>query len=183
MKTEDESISRPPLFRTYSTELTEDELLILDVMFECSVTYPMLRTCNFVPQFNAQPHSLDDETLKAKLNEPERRGITRGEDHKFRGHHYLSITPKGGELWAAERQPRWDRYCTETYSETRVGRTIMCVTCTTSWVRDDFVILQPEYPARTRSATIDDVGLIHWRDFGTLYVGLASYVKPREWTP
>lgn len=183
MKPEDESISRTPLFRTYSTELTEDELLILDVMFECSVTYPMLRTCNFVPQFNAQPHSLDDETLKAKLNELKRRGITRGEDHKFRGHHYLSITPKGGELWAAERQPRWDRYCTETYSETRVGRTIMCVTCTMSWVRDDFVRLQPEYPARTRSSTIDDVGLIHWRDFGTLYVGLASYVKPREWTP
>lgn len=143
----------------------------------------MLRTCNFVPQFNTQTHSLDDETLKAKLNKLKGRGITRGEDHKFRGHRYLSITPKGGELWAAERQRRWDRYCTETYSETRVGRTIMCVTCTTSWVRDDFVRLQPEYPARTRSATIDDLGLIHWRDFGTLYIGLASYVRPREWTP
>jgi hypothetical protein len=183
MKTEDESINRPPLFRTYSTDLTGDELLILDVMFECSVTYPMLRTCNFVPQFNARPHSLDDEALKSTLDSFRSRGITYGEDDKFRGHQYLSITPKGGELWAAERQPRWERYCTESYPATIRGRTIMSVKCTTSWVRDDFIRLQPEYPARTKSATINDMGLVHWRDFGQLYIGLASYTEPREWTP
>ena len=183
MKTEHEPVNRPPLFRTHSTDLTEDELLILDVMFECSVTYPMLRTCNFVPQFNARPHRLDDETLKSTLVSFGRRGITDVDDGMFRGHHYISITPKGGELWASERQPKWERYCTDSYPATIRGRTIMSVKCTTSWVRDDFIRLQPEYSARTKSATISDIGLVHWRDFGKLYIGLASYAEPSKRTP
>jgi hypothetical protein len=131
MKTEHEPVNWPPLFRTHSTDLTEDELLILDVMFECSVTYPMLRTCNFVPRFNARPHRLDDETLKSTLVSLERRGITDVDDCMLRGHHYISMTPKGGEHWASERQPKWDRYCTDTYPATIRGRTIMSVKCTT----------------------------------------------------
>lgn len=183
MKTEHEPVNWPPLFRTHSTELTEDELLILDVMFEYSVTYPMLRTCNFVPQFNAQPHALDDESLKSTLVSFARRGITVVDDDVFQGDHYISISPKGGEFWASERQPKWERYCTDSYPATIRGRTIMSVKCTTSWVRDDFLRLQPEFPARTKSATIKDIGLIHWRDFGKLYIGLASYAEPRRWTP
>jgi hypothetical protein len=182
MKTEPDPLDWPPLFRTYSTDLTDDELLILDVMFECSVTYPMLRTCNFGPMFNAQPHTLDDEALKSTLIDLRQRGVTDIEDNLCRGHHYISITPKGGELWAAERQPKWERYCTDSYPAYIRGRTIMSVKCTTCSVRDDFIRLRPEYPARTKKATINDIGLVHWRNFGELYIGLASYTQPSKWT-
>ncbi len=50
-------------------------------------------------------------------------------------------------------------------------------------VRDDFLRLWPEYPARTRKATIKDFGLVHWRDFGKLHIGLASYAEPVRRTP
>jgi hypothetical protein len=183
MKTEFDPGNWPPLFRTHSTDLTDDELLILDVMFVSGVTYPMLRACNFVPQFNARPHGLDDVTLKSTLISFRRRGITDVSDQRFRGHRYASITRKGGELWAAERQPDWDRYCTESYPAFIRGRTVMSVKCTSSWVRDDFIRLWPEYPARTKTATINDIGLVHWRDFGKLHIGLASYAEPTEWTP
>ena len=46
-----------------------------------------------------------------------------------------------------------------------------------------FLRLWPEYPARTKTATVRDNGLIHWRNFGTLHVGLASYAEPTEGTP
>ena len=59
----------------------------------------------------------------------------------------------------------------------------MSVKCTTAWVRDDFIRLWPEYPSRTKTATINDIGLVHWRDFGKLHIGLASYAEPKEWTP
>lgn len=183
MKTDPEPAKKSSLFRTHTTELTEDELLILDVMFECSVTYPMLRTCNFVPQFNARSHSLDDEKLKSTLDDFRQRGITTVDDQMLQGQHYISITATGGELWAAERRPKWERYCTESYPATIRGRTIMSVKCTTSWVRDDFLRLWPEYPARTRKATIKDFGLVHWRDFGKLHIGLASYAEPVRRTP
>lgn len=182
MKNERELVNGPPLFRTHLTDLTDDELLIVDVMFECDVTYPMLRKCNMGPHFNAQPHTLDDEALKSTLVDFRRRGITDNCDGMFHGQQYISITPKGGELWAAERQPKWERYCTESYPATIRGRTIMSVKCTTCSVRDDFLRLWPEYPARTRKATINDIGLVHWRGFGKLFVGLASYSQPRRWS-
>lgn len=180
MPTDHQPLNEPPFFRTHSTDLTENELLILDVMFERSVTYPMLRSCNFGPQFNAQSHGLDDEALKSTLVGFERRGMIVVDDSMFCGHHYISITANGGELWALERQPKWERFCTDSYPATIRGRTIMSVKCATAGVRDDFIRLVPEYPARTKMATIKDNGLVHWRDFGTLYIGLASYREPSE---
>jgi len=183
MKTEYEPHNWPKLYRSLSSNLTDDELLILDVMFSYSVTYPMLRACNFVPQFNSQSHTLTDDQLKSTLRRMVADGIVEPQEHRFRNHRYVSITAHGGELWASERCPIWDRYCTESYPAFIRGRTIMSVKCVSSFVRDDFLRLWPEYPARTKTATVRDNGLIHWRDFGTLHVGLASYTEPTEWTP
>lgn len=183
MKTEYDPGNWPTICRSRSTDLTDDELLILDVMFTHSVTYPMLRMGNFVPQFNAQPHTLTDDELRSTLRSFWQRGITEVGDRRFQGHRYASITPKGGELWAAERMPNWERYCTESYPAFIRGRVIVSVKCTTPSVRDDFVRLWPEYPARTKTATINDFGLVHWRNFGKLHIGLASYTEPIEWTP
>jgi len=183
MKTEYQHGNWPQPFRTHSTNLTDDELLILDVMFADSVTFPMLRSCNFVLQFNAQPHSLSDDELKSTLIGFWRRGITEVNDLRLRGHRYVTITPMGGRLWEAERQPIWQRYCYDSYPAVIRGRTIMSVKCTTAWVRDDFIRLCPEYPARTKTATINDNGLVHWQGFGKLHVGLASYAEPTEMTP
>ena len=183
MRTEYEPGNWPQLYRSHSTDLTGDELLILDVMFSGGVTYPMLRTCNFAPQFNARPHALSDDDLKTTLLSFWRRGITEVSDARHFGHRYASITSYGGELWAAERCPDWDRYCTESYPAFIRGRTIMSVKCATSWVRDDFLRLWPEYSTRIKTATINDIGLIPWHGFGKLHVGLASYAEPTQWTP
>lgn len=57
------------LYRTGVTSVSDDELRILDVMFDCGVTYPMLQIRNFYAQLCQQPHSLDDARLRSALDQ------------------------------------------------------------------------------------------------------------------
>lgn len=168
-------------YRTRDTSLTDDELLILDVMFSGGVTAPMLRRSYFVAQWNAEPHTLDDGALQETLDRLLCNGIIAQTHHQCRGYHYLRMTQVGGEVWSAERCPIWERYCTERYKTTSRGRTLMSVTAVSAEIRDDFLQLWPEYPARRRSKSIRDFGLIEWRPFDAIHIGLATYDEPKEW--
>ena len=59
----------------------------------------------------------------------------------------------------------------------------MTVMAVSPQVRDDFLTMWPLDQARRRTFTIADRGLIGWRPFGRLFVGVASYVEQRRWTP
>lgn len=169
-------------FRTHSTSLSDGELLILDVMFANHVTAPMLRHCNFEPQFYAESHSLDDNALYKALRRLRRDGVITPTDESFRGHRYIKITALGGELWSQERCPIWERYCLEYYRNTSRGRTRMTVCAVSPAIRDDFLRVWPYYPARRRVAIIRDFGLVHWHPCDELHVGLASYdERDAEW--
>lgn len=166
------------LFRTKETSLSGDELLILDVMFWASVTYPMLRQCNFIAQFAEQSHGLSDDELKSTLGRLERDGIITTETNSFEGHPYISITHHGGSLWSAERCPVWERYCRGPRCSAIIhGRAIMSFRATSDDIRDDLLRLYPDSTPRVRKATIRDYGLVHWKQFGQIHVGLASYVE------
>ena len=168
------------LYRTNTTSLTDDQLLILDVIFDGGAKPSMLRQRYFVEQWNAPSHSLSDDQLELTIKQWLSDGVL--EARTSTHGRYIALTPIGGELWASERCPIWDRYCCESYPAFIHGRTIMSVKCVSASVRDDFLRLWPEYPARRKTAKVADNGLIQWRDFGTLHVGLASYTEPTEWT-
>jgi hypothetical protein len=153
-------------------------------MFDRSVTYCMLTQENFGPTFNAPAHTLSDHDLKAAIRKMLRNNIvenTAGSSGSGFGDH-LVMTSHGGALWSSERCPVWDRYCTESYPALIRGRSIMSVKAVSAGVRDDFLQLWPESPARCRTARIRDIGLIGWHPFGHIHVGLASYDEPREWS-
>jgi len=161
--------------RTHSTDLSNDELLILDLLFDLHTTAPMLRRCNIVPQFNSEPHGLSDTELRITLDRFMRDGITTFTDHEWNGHRYIALTEHGGQLWEQERCPIWNRYCTDRYKTTSRDRTLLSVVAVSPSIRDDFLRLWPEYPARRKKRTISDYGLISWRAFPELHVGLATY--------
>jgi hypothetical protein len=67
----------------------------------------------------------------------------------------------------------------------------MSVIAVSAQVRDQFLSLEPFYPARRRTATVADRGLslntlgadralIGWHPFGQLFVGLATYYAKDE---
>lgn len=171
--------SMPP-FRTHATWLSDDDLILLDVMFDGSAMASMLGARHFLDQWNMPPHGLSDEQLQCRLRWLCEHGVldSIADDDGTR----LQITAAGGELWSRERCPVWERYCTEKYRTTRQGLTLMTVVAVSPEVRDDFLRLWLYYPARRRTATIADVGLIPWRPFGRLYVGMATYQEITDWS-
>jgi hypothetical protein len=93
------------------------------------------------------------------------------------------MTAVGGNIWSSERCPDWGRFCMERYTTTIRGRTMMTITAVSPSIRDDFLDFWPMYDARRRKALVSDFGLVPWRPFGTLHVGIATYHEQHEWTP
>ena len=170
-------------YRTHTTGLSDDELLILDVMFDSYVTWPMLRRRHFTNQFNAESHSLDDEHLVETLRRFVREDVIAPIEHTFRGHRYIGLTPAGGGLWSRERCPVWECYAMSRIRESTTDRELLTVRAATAQIRDDYLRLVPDGPARRRTAVIKDDSLIYWRAFGMIHVGLATYVPKTRWTP
>lgn len=169
-------------FRTGATWLTDDQLILLDVLFDRGATIRLLRRGIFHEQWNlGYVHSLDDVELKNTLHLLCEHGVLKplsiSERVSFR------MTRVGGEMWSLERCPDWTRYCTEQYRDLSGGRTLMTVMAASPVVRDHFLALWPKGPARRKTAVIADRPLIEWHPFPQLYVGLAIYEEQRQWTP
>jgi hypothetical protein len=169
-------------FRTSKTWLTDEQLILLDVLFQGGASFDLLRDEGFREQFNLPySHNLNDGQLQCQLRWLCERGVLEAKrDHDRIVFH---VTAAGGALWSQERCPVWERYCIETYKTTSRGRTMMTVLAVSPRVRDDFLTRWPLDPARRRSITMKDQGLIGWHRFGQLFVGVATYEEPRRWTP
>ena len=170
------------LFRSNSTSLSDNELLILDVIFDGGATPSMLRQQHFVEQWSAPSHSLSDDELKSTLRRLLKSDVLESRSHS--SGRYVAMTPAGGKLWSAERCPVWNRYCTDRYPAVIRDRVIMSVTAVAASVRDDFLRLWPENRARLKRVTIRDPGMIAWHPFPNVHVGLASYAdQPDSMSP
>jgi hypothetical protein len=170
------------IYRTNTTSLSGDELLILDVMFDSCAAYVQLRQCNFIAQHNVPPHSLDDAALKSTLQRLLHEKIIEPTGGEFHGHPYLALTKHGGALWSAERCPVWQRYCYDRYRAVIRGRQIMSVAAVSADTCDDFVRVWSRSLARYKKYAIRDTGLIPWHPFGTIHALVASYDEEQDCT-
>lgn len=169
-------------FQTNETWLTDGQLILLDVIFDMKVSFRLLRHDTFRAQFNlGYSHNFNDQELLCHLRWLCEHGVLETDIQNNR--RTFRMTPSGGELWSQERCPVWDRFCMERSTETLGGRTLMSVLAVSPEIRDDYLRLSLTVPARFRTATISNYCLIPWHPFPRLYVGLATYVEKREWTP
>jgi hypothetical protein len=81
--------------RTNATSLSNDELILLDVMFWGGASYRLLRRSIFRDQWNCSPHNLDDPELKQVLKQLVRSDVLRAE--RVDGEWRLNLTTRGGE--------------------------------------------------------------------------------------
>ena len=167
-------------FRTNTTFLTDDELILLDVLFDGAKWKNCLYREVFREQWNlGYSHNLNDDELGSHLRSLCEHGVLESEFDD--NGQCFRITVFGGELWSQERLPVWDRFCHDCYTTTSRGRTMMSVVAVSPRIRDEFLDLFPMYPARRRIATIERHVLISWHPFSKLYVGSATYIEQREW--
>lgn len=165
------------LSRTLETDLSDDELILFDVMFDGGTSFCLLRREGFEQQWNRRSHNLTDNELVKSLNKLANLGYIRAEAERDR--EYFELTPIGGGIWERERVPAWDRYATDRYGQTKSGRPIVKIVSTTRQSRDDFWQIGRDVGffaysnGRTREAVISNHMLIPWKTFGSMYVWIA----------
>lgn len=103
-------------FRTGTSGLSDDELLLLDLFFD-GQPYPLgkgLYGENFSSMANLPfSHDLSDNHVRLLLSQWLERGWLTDIDDFFdadAGPVY-TLTPKGGAVWESEWNPPWDLYC------------------------------------------------------------------------
>jgi hypothetical protein len=164
--------------RTHSTDLTDDELILFDVMFDSRVEFKLLRRPGFTARFNYHCHNLDDEQLSATLQRFLDSGLLT--TVRFKDKIGFQLTPRGGELWERERLPSWERYATERYGEWRNGKPFVAIRVAAQQTRDDFwrigcdVAMFTHTTGRLRKAKIKNHELIPWKQFDAVYVTIAT---------
>lgn len=164
---------QPPDFRTKATSLTDNELFLLDVLFESGAFARMLRRRGFQEQWNSPSHTLSDVEVKETIKRWKREGVLSVERHPLGP--YVKLTPKGGKIWEEERCPDWKRFCKDRYPSSRDGRPIVLVKCVSKEICHDFLRVSLEKPLQIKTKTVKDRGLINWRTFDKLYVGIAFF--------
>lgn len=161
-------------YRTGETWLTDDQLVLLDVLFDGGACLSLLRDEDFSERWNlGYGHALDDVALECNIRWLCERGILALDGNAE--HVSIRMTPEGGALWSRERCSVWDRYCTSRYETVSRGRTLMTVRAVSREVRDQFLTLWPASPARRKTTVIFDDPLIAWQPFSPVYAGLATY--------
>lgn len=164
------------LRRTHATSLTDDELTLFDVLFDCCAGLRLLRRDAIWGTF-LRRHSLDDEQLDEALRQFVAAGWMTSRPFPKRFGPNFELTPEGGALWESERLPDWNRYATESYDESSVK-----ITATSPQTCEDFfrvgretgffeILGQPQI----LRASYRDPGRISWKDLGRLHVLIAVY--------
>ena len=106
--------------RTRATDLTDAELGLIDVLFDVVVPADCLRNGDFAERWNTTPHGLDDAALDRTLARFVDDGLVRRTVVRHRRH--IELTPRGGDVWEAERLPDWTTYVDERWRPLRCLR-------------------------------------------------------------
>lgn len=105
--------------RTNATNLSDDELLLFDFLFDQSLSFHHLRIEDYSFHMNClYSHSLTDADLELTLASLVARGflncrvgkIWRMETRNYVDGKIYTMTDSGGHLWELARRPDWDRY-------------------------------------------------------------------------
>lgn len=173
------------LQRTYKTSLSDDELILLDVMFDCGANGFLLRKEYFGNQWIHPPHQMNNSKLEECLQQLVVNGLYfitgLSNNDRFPGPCY-ALTPAGGDAWQSERKADWNRYATEQYDETPTGKTTVTILAISPETRDNFWTVGCESGffnysnGPVKRATISNTRNsqpIPWRHFPQLHVLVA----------
>jgi hypothetical protein len=163
-------------FRTNNTDLSQNELLLLDILFRGAAQLRSLRREHFRATWNWHGHNLDDAELNLTIGRLCGRGIL--DTERAGDTTYVRLTQNGGRFWSLERCPVWERYATEGYDETISGKPFVTVIATSASIRDDFLALGGPggtwrlNNSRVRRFEIRRHALIPWHPFSRLFVAV-----------
>ncbi len=169
--------------RTNQTDLTDDELILFDVLFDSVVPINALKSGEeFLSEFNCPGHDLDAAELKAAIEKFVGIGVMRLNSIPVpkTGQRVASVglTEKGGLLWERERAPIWEKYVSDCSSD-ETGFWELSVYSPSLEIAREFVeashechLYELKNPGDLKILGIDDKkrgNLIPWKTFDKLY--------------
>lgn len=107
--------------RTGESGLSDDELLLFDMMFDFNASETQLSSSVYAQHMNCgYNHSLDDVALGHTIDSLLDRNLIHLIGNSVDSTDIIySLTESGGKLWEIERQPDWQRFITT--SQTMIG--------------------------------------------------------------
>lgn len=170
--------------RTNATELTDNELLLFDFLFDTSLAFHHMRIDDYSFHMNCRySHSLDDERLRATLcSLVDRRLLNESigpifnveTRHWSHGPRY-TLTVLGGSLWDRERKPDWNGFVATAHWELGLNcRGMIRIMCSDEGIGR--MCLGSMFGAglvspigRIRVRTIWNARLLPWKTFDRVY--------------
>jgi hypothetical protein len=167
--------------RTGQTELSDDELLLFDFLFDTWVPFGALVRDAYIVHMNVRySHRLEDNALRETLERLIASKLVTTWTIKRPQHRSInySLTAKGGRLWEKERQPDWNRFCTSTHLESELVVTSPSLQTAETFVRawhecglDTCDLSQMHHEHRSSEK------LVPWKSFTDIYEVHVPYVR------
>ena len=176
-------------YRTHATNLTDDEVILLDAFFGIfgHMKIGFLYQKDFGMQFNTRfSHRLTNSEVETTISKFEKQGYLETKHSERDAELLYKLSPKGGELWELERDPDWNKYCGGYSPEKEHGNSSE-ITSPSIDLPYQFVETMIEcglYPPHTEILEtieyydVDD--FVSWKHFDKLYQLRLSFGKDRE---
>lgn len=170
--------------RTHATDLTDNELLLCDFLFDTSLAFHHMRIGDYSLHMNCRySHSLDDDQLRETLASlVGRRHLKEGigpiynvETRDWSHGPRYTLTESGGDLWDREREPDWNSFVATAHWELGLNsRGMMRIMCIDE--RIGRMCLGSMFGAglvspigRIRVRAIRNIRLLPWKTFSRVY--------------
>jgi hypothetical protein len=187
---------RRNLRRTHATSLSDDQLTLLDVLFNCTPPRGALLKDYIYGQF-LRRHSLEDEEVDSTLDGFLRQGwlsLTRVplDGSRLQGQPCFTMTTEGGRIWESERRPNWSRYLIDIYGGVPIEKESISIISTMAETGQncwrigfgtryfDHGLSDRYRPGRFRQTIIRDYELLPWKTFDKLHVLVGILEEPTE---
>ena len=165
------------LKRTNKTSLSNEELLILDVLFDASDTFESLLKENYASLHNLPyTHTLETSLLRELIDKLISNGLITSHSSGPGDRLFYALTEAGGNLWEAERSPAWERYCVDSATVDENGNWTLSVESPSITTAKAFVDCAKDCSLyrfndaslRTRTRMEEKISTIEWRAFPTV---------------
>ena len=178
--------AEPSLKRTNKTTLSDEELLILDVLFDAGDTFEALLKENYASWHNLPyTHMLETKLLRELIDKLLSNGIIKS--YVSNNRLFYALTAAGGKLWEAERTPDWERFCVDSSTVDDHGNWTLSVESPSRTTAKAFVECAKDCSLykfnaddmRTTTAIDGKISTVEWRTFPAVCsISIQTYTLP-----
>lgn len=177
--------------RTNKTDLTDDELMLFDALFDHWCFESGLRSEKFGELHNfPYKHTLSDERLLQVLDNLHKRKLIKSRKglhiRKDKGikikTNSFTLTSEGGKLWSLERNPDWNKYCINPTVVKLEGSTVETLSPSRQTLEEhvnlerDLLYNELGVSIKVTFKTLEHYHLTPWKRFSKIYA--ASWFEP-----